>query len=109
MKKIVFACLVALGAFAVSQTSFATDKTNENELVVPTLNSVKIVNDTKTDYRIHTGSAHVMLYHGGGSTSVSCENGRKISYSNGSKATGLIFTIDQSMCGKTVKLSSYIK
>ncbi|MCB0477412.1 MAG: hypothetical protein R2799_06630 [Crocinitomicaceae bacterium] len=70
--------------------------------------SVKIVNDTKEDLQIHTGSGHVKLIHGGGSTSVSCEEGRKISHSNGSKATGLIFTIDNSMCGKTIKLSQYL-
>jgi hypothetical protein len=49
-----------------------------------------------------------MLYHGGGSTSVSCEAGRKIYTSDGSKKGSLIFTINSDMCGKTVKLSAYL-
>lgn len=69
---------------------------------------VKIVNDTKQDIRIYTGSAHVTLYHNGGSTSVSCEAGKGIYTSDGSKKGKLIFTIDDSMCGKTVRLSAYL-
>ncbi|MFQ3599511.1 MAG: hypothetical protein SNJ66_14355 [Chloroherpetonaceae bacterium] len=71
--------------------------------------SVKIVNDTKQDVHIYTGTGHVRLTHGGGSTSVSCENGKEICFSNKGKKGSVIFTIDASMCGKTVKLSSYLK
>ena len=45
----------------------------------------------------------------GGSTSVSCENGKEICMSNKGKKGGVIFKIDASMCGKTIKLSSYLK
>lgn len=107
MKKLFFASIIVL---SISFSSvFTTSASNGNGIENSVLSSVKIVNDTDQDIRIHTGSGHVMLNHGGGSTSVECEEGRKISYSNGSKATGLIFTIDKSMCGKTVKLSTYIK
>lgn len=71
--------------------------------------SVKIVNDTKQDIHIYTGTGHVKLNHGGGSTSVSCEDGKEICMSNKGKKGGVIFKIDASMCGKTVKLSSYLK
>ncbi len=71
--------------------------------------SVKIVNDTKQDLHIYTGTGHVKLTHGGGSTSVSCEEGKEICTSNKGKKGALIFKIDASMCGKTVKLSSYLK
>ena len=56
--------------------------------------SVKIINDTKEDLRIHTGKGVVKLNHRGGSTSVSCDAGRKISLSDGSKATKLLFKIE---------------
>ncbi len=71
--------------------------------------SVKIVNDTKQDVHLYTGTGHVKLYHGGGSTSVSCEEGKEICFSNNGRKGGVIFTINSSMCGKTVKLSQYLK
>jgi len=71
--------------------------------------SVKIVNDTKQDVHLYTGTGHVKLNHGGGSTSVSCEDGKEICFSNKGKKGGVIFTISSSMCGKTIKLSQYLK
>jgi hypothetical protein len=71
--------------------------------------SVKIVNDTKQDIHIYTGTGHVKLNQGGGSTSVSCEDGKEICFSNKGKKGGVIFTISSSMCGKTIKLSQYLK
>lgn len=107
MKKV---AILAMAVFSLSIASATISNSGEKiEKVVPAQGQVKIVNDTKTDLRIHTGQGHVPLSRGGGSTSVSCEKGRKISHSNGSKATDLIFVIDESMCGKTVKLSQYIK
>jgi len=70
--------------------------------------TIKILNDTKYNVQVFTGQAHVMLYHGGGSTSVTCQAGRKIHKSDGSKKGSLIFTIDENMCGKTIKLSAYL-
>lgn len=109
MKKTIFASLVAVSILTFNSSFTSVPVSALSAIESPYSSSVKIVNDTDEDIRIHTGSGHVMLNHGGGSTSVDCEDGRKISYSNGSKATGLIFTIDNSMCGKTVKLSTYIK
>lgn len=70
---------------------------------------VKIVNDTKQDVHIYTGTGHVKLIHGGGSTSVSCEEGKEICFSNKGKRGRVIFSIKSSMCGKTIKLSAYLK
>jgi hypothetical protein len=91
------------------------NNTEPQEKVLTELNSddnvqgsVKIINDTKEDLRIHTGKGIVKLNHRGGSTSVSCDTGRKISLSDGSKATKLLFKIESSMCGETVKLSDYM-
>ena len=68
----------------------------------------KLVNDTKTDIRIHTGSGVVTLYHGGGSTSIKCNTNAKIHTApNGSKKD-FIFQVDESMCDKTIKLSAYL-
>ena len=107
MKKALYSLLAVVLIFGT--TSFKSiDVLPLNNNGAALLNSVKIVNDTKQDIRIHTGQAHVMLYHGGGSTSVACEAGRKISKSDGSKKGSLIFTINSDMCGKTVKLSAYL-
>lgn len=105
MKKVILILLAAGALLGVAAIERPTPMVvSENVLA----SSLKIINDTDQDIRIHTGSGHVMLNHGGGSTSVSCEPGKKISYSNGSKPLGLIFTIEENMCGKTVKLSTYI-
>jgi hypothetical protein len=69
---------------------------------------VKIVNDTPNKVEIHTGSGYTTLYPRGGSTSVKCEEGRKISFADGGKKGKTIFTINSNMCGKTVKLSEYL-
>lgn len=107
MKKVLYSFLALV--FVFGTTSFKNvDVLPLNSDGAVLLNSVKIVNDTKQDIRIHTGQAHVMLYHGGGSTSVACEAGRKISKSDGSKKGSLIFTINSDMCGKTIKLSAYL-
>lgn len=71
--------------------------------------TVKIVNDTKQDIHIYTGTGHVKLTHGGGSTSVSCKEGREICTSNKGKKGAVIFKIEASMCGKAIKLSSFLK
>ena len=68
----------------------------------------KLVNDTKNDIRIHTGSGVVNLIHGGGSTSIKCNTKAKIHTApNGSKKD-FIFQVDESMCDKTIKLSAYL-
>ena len=69
--------------------------------------SFKILNDTDADVQIHTGGGFVEL-NKGSSTSVTCEAGREIRQANKGKKGDIIFTVDDSMCGKTIKLSSYL-
>lgn len=78
---------------------------NTQTTLLPSKGPVKIVNDTKQDIHIYIGTGHVMLYHGGGSTSVSCDNDKEICLSHKVKKSAVIFKIDASMCGKTIKLS----
>jgi hypothetical protein len=69
--------------------------------------SFKILNDTDSDVQIHTGSGFVEL-NKGSSTSITCEAGREIRSANKGKKGDVIFVVDDSMCGKTVKLSKYL-
>lgn len=69
--------------------------------------SFKILNDTDADVQIYTGSGFVEI-NKGSSTSVTCETGKEIRKANKGKKGDVIFTVDDSMCGKTVKLSKYL-
>jgi len=69
--------------------------------------SFKILNDTDGDIEIHTGAGFVEL-NKGSSTGVTCEAGREIRHANKGKKGDVFFVIDDSMCGKTVKLSKYL-
>lgn len=107
MKKITLYTILAV-AFAASlfftppkaaMASYSTSATFSS--------SFKILNDTSDAVQIHTGSGIVNL-NKGGSTSVSCDEGREIRTADKGKKGGLIFTVDSTMCGKTVKLSKYL-
>ena len=106
MKNILFSFFLI--AFFIMNTGFTPIQINTDVSSRKLKGSLKIVNDTKQDIYIFTGQAHVMLYRGGGSTSVTCQAGRKIYRSDRGKKGSLIFTIDEAMCGKTVKLSAYL-
>ena len=69
--------------------------------------SFKILNDTDKDVQIHTGSGFVEL-NKGSSTSITCDVGREIHSANKGKKGDVIFVVDDTMCGKTVKLSKYL-
>ena len=107
MKKVLipfgFVMLLLVGA-SFTNASFKTNTDNNSVLN----GSVKILNDTPNKVEIHTGSGIVSLNARGGTTSVSCEAGKKISFANKGKKGDLIFTISSDMCGKTVKLSAYL-
>ncbi len=103
--------LGVLGLAAVATISFAYVSPSSPAEKVSTENHVtssfKILNDTGSKVRIHTGSGVVSL-NKGGSTSVSCSTGKKVyTAPNGSKDK-FLFKIESSMCGKTVKLSKYM-
>ncbi len=65
---------------------------------------ITLINDTPNKLKIHTGTGEVTLNARGGKTSFSCNPGKTI------KADGnAIFKVTAEMCGKTIKLSEYIK
>jgi hypothetical protein len=106
MKKVLlpmtmFAALVAFGA---PMASASVVSTGSAECAVA---SVKIINDTDGDIQLHTGHGFVEL-NKGASTSITCEPGTKISRADKGKKGAVIFEIDESMCGKVVKLSKYL-
>lgn len=105
MKKVAIMAVAFLSVAALN----AGNELPKNNIVVetPVVASMKVLNDTGSEVTIHTGTGHVTLQKGG-STSFSCDAGKKISLSNGSKATKLLFVVDDSMCGTTVKLSKYM-
>jgi hypothetical protein len=88
--------------FAKTNGSF-----NKTDVNVSINGSFKILNDTDGDVQIYTGSGFVELKKGA-STSITCEAGREIRKANKGKKGDVIFTVENSMCGKTVKLSKYI-
>ena len=100
MKKLILTGAAAffLAGMAVANTT--GEKTSE---VITVDGSYKIVNDTDEKVRIHTGYGETTLNPNGGSTSVTCDPGKKV------KVDGdVIFTVTDDMCGNTVKLSEYL-
>jgi hypothetical protein len=107
MKKIAIISILAI--MLATTTVFAT--TNKNSISDNHNSSIggsfKILNDTGNDVQIHTGSGFIEL-NKGASTSLTCEAGKEIRSANKGKKGDVIFTVDESMCGKTVKLSTYL-
>jgi hypothetical protein len=108
MKKAYLLLILSL-VFTTQTTIFANANLFSNETVINSTigGSFKILNDTDGDVQIHTGSGFVEL-NKGASTSITCEVGREIRSANKGKKGDVIFTVDDSMCGKTVKLSKYL-
>lgn len=85
----------------------ASADVSETVVNYSTNSSFKILNDTGKDVQIHTGSGFIEL-NKGSSTSVTCDVGREIRQATKGKKGEIIFVVDDSMCGKTVKLSKYL-
>lgn len=107
MKKITLFLLIvtafsAIGVLAKTRLSYGEISVNS-----AIGGNVKIVNDTDADVQIHTGSGFVEI-NKTSSTSVSCEAGKEIRLANKGKKGDVLFVIEDSMCGKVVKLSKYL-
>ncbi len=107
MKKIFVILTISLvlltsTTFAKTQFNFLNFETNAT-----VGGSFKILNDTDNEVQIYTGSGFVEL-NKGASTSITCEAGREIRSANKGKKGDVIFVVDDSMCGKTIKLSKYL-
>mgnify|MGYP000415695237 CR=1 FL=1 len=99
-------------AFMMSFNSNQDASNNDSSINIeaveaPMGSSFKLLNDTGSKIRIHTGSGVVTL-NNRSSTSISCNNGRKIYTSPNGNKGDFIFEVDDSMCGKTIKLSKYL-
>jgi hypothetical protein len=107
MKKLLV--ILAISTTLLTATAFAGTQTNAIESLMSSaiFGSFKILNDTDNDVQIYTGSGFVEL-NKGASTSLTCEAGKEIRSANKGKKGDVIFTVDDSMCGKTVKLSKYL-
>lgn len=107
MKKLSF-LLILISFLSITPVLAKTTIELTNQNVSSTISgSFKILNDTDGDVQIYTGSGFVEL-NKGASTSITCEPGREIRKANKGKKGDVIFTVDDSMCGKTVKLSKYL-
>lgn len=107
MKKTAILLILTLVFSTSSAFAKTTNISSEKNTNVSISGSFKILNDTDADVQIYTGSGFVEL-NKGASTSVTCEAGREIRKANKGKKGDVIFTVDDSMCGKTVKLSKYL-
>jgi hypothetical protein len=107
MKKLLV--ILAISMTLSTATVFANTSNNLFESIIESASfaSFKILNDTDNDVQIYTGSGFVEL-NKGASTSLTCEAGKEIRSANKGKKGDVIFTVDDSMCGKTVKLSKYL-
>lgn len=103
MKKLLIATmLVSLGSF-----SFTTVETKKDTIESVQSSSFSILNDTKDAVSIYTGAGFVTLQKGS-KTSVTCNVGKEVRFGDSGKKGDLIFKIEDSHCGTTVKLSAYI-
>ena len=107
MKNIALLLTLIITLAATPVFAKTTFNSNETPVTVENGGSFKILNDTDADVQIHTGSGFVEL-NKGSSTSITCEAGREIRQANKGKKGDVIFTVDDTMCGKTIKLSKYL-
>jgi hypothetical protein len=77
----------------------------EHEIAI---SDISIINDTDEDLYIYNGQTHIALTRLGGATSIPCEIGRRIYRSNGKIKGSLLFTVQDYMCGKPIKISAYL-
>lgn len=70
--------------------------------------SFSLINDTKDKVSIHTGTGFVSL-NKGSKTSIGCNIGKEVRWANDGKKGEVIFKIESEHCGKTIKLSEFLK
>jgi hypothetical protein len=108
MKALKIFTLIALVATMASFTLADKTSTKVEEKVEANFAHFKLVNDTNTKIRIHTGYGVVSLNKRGGSTSITCRPGKKVYTAPRGTKDKFLFKVTSSMCGKTVKLSKYM-
>lgn len=104
MKKIILLAAVVFGLCSFT----AVVSTNEISTEYAISKSFTLINDTKNEVSIHTGTGFVTL-NKGSKTSIGCNTGKEVSWAEKGKKGNAIFKITDDICGTTVKLSSYVK
>ncbi|MGV6827870.1 MAG: hypothetical protein ACWA45_00575 [Flavobacteriales bacterium] len=93
---------VALSAFTPSKPNLTLASSAE------ILGSnISLINDTKEKISLYTGSGFVSL-NKDSKTSISCKVGKEVCWAEKGKKKGIIFKITNDMCGKTLKISSFL-
>ena len=97
----VYISVIGLNVASIKQTNkFINEKSVES--------SISFINDSKDKISIHTGTGFVSL-NKGSKTSIGCNVGKEVRWANEGKKGDVIFKITSDMCGKTLKLSEFIK
>lgn len=104
MKNLIILSALSFGLYAF--TGIPSTPTSTSEIAIAA--SFTLLNDTKEAVSIHTGTGFVTL-NKGSKTSVGCHVGKEVRFAESGKKGDLIFKITDDMCGKTIKLSNYIK
>lgn len=104
MKKLFFLLCCSCSLLLVNAAAPITNSSDNIYIANSGGDNITLINDTQNKLKIHTGTGEVTLNARGGRTSFSCTIGKTV------KADGnVIFKVSEDMCGKTIKLSEYIK
>lgn len=97
----IYISVIGLNVASFKQNNkFITEKSVES--------SISFINDSKDKISIHTGTGFVSL-NKGSKTSIGCNVGKEVRWANEGKKGDVIFKITSEMCGKTLKLSEFVK
>jgi len=100
--------LFALALLSLSLSSFTTFEKKSIRIETKIESSFSLINDTKDKVSIHTGTGFASL-NKGSKTSIGCNIGKEVRWANEGKKGDILFKITSEMCGKTIKLSEFIK
>ena len=107
MKKSIILSVFLMFFLLVGTSFVGADITTKQPNVVLAA-QVKILNDTGREVRIYTSQGLTRINNKAGHY-VNCITGVKIYRENNKKSRGsVMFVLNPSMCGKTIKLSSYL-
>ena len=108
MKKVALFLVLVVALTTVTVFANTTSEVAETSVNTATERaSFKLINNSKGKVSIHTGTGFVSL-NKGSSTSIGCNVGKKVTLANSGRKGRTLFTISNSMCGKTLKLADYL-
>lgn len=104
MKALLFCIYISVIGLNVASIKQNNEFINEKSVE----SSISFINDSKDKISIHTGTGFVSL-NKGSKTSIGCNVGKEVRWANEGKKGDVIFKITSEMCGKTLKLSEFVK